>query len=44
VACGDEPLCEAYYHHVEVAHAENQRTVTDEQIRAVIAAGAHDFT
>jgi steroid delta-isomerase-like uncharacterized protein len=43
VALDDETLFQAYHHHVDAAHAQDQFTVTDEQIRAVIAACVHEF-
>lgn len=43
VALDDETLFQAYHHHVAAAHREDQFAVTDEQIRAVMAACAHEF-
>lgn len=43
VALDDAALARAYRQHVDVAHQQDHYRVTDEQIRAVIVACAHEF-
>ena len=43
VALDDPALVQAYHHHVDAVHQEDQFSTTDEQIHAVIATSAHKF-
>jgi predicted ester cyclase len=44
VALDDATLFQVYRHHADTAHREDQFSVTDEQIRAVIAGSVHELT